>query len=364
MKRVLHVVSILDRGGMENYIMNIYRHIDREKIQFDFLVHHMRRGQLEDEIENLGGTIYHASVLDDFNICQYKKYLKSIYANGQYQIVHGHLGSTAYWYLGEAERSGIPWRILHSHCASHTKSLKGYAKWAMFQFSPIHANVRLACSEEAGKYLFKKSTFEKALNGIDVDHFLYSDIVRRNVRSKLGIQNNFVVGHVGRFTSEKNHSFIIQVFKKLKESIPNALLLLIGDGQLKEKIEQKVVALGIQNSVLMMGIQFDCSPFYQAMDAFILPSIYEGLPLSGIEAQCAALPCLFSDNVSKEVQISFSSSFLPIGIKNTGIWVDALTKIQGQHIERNLQKIDASRFDAVTIAKSMEQRYATLWRII
>ena len=363
MKRVLHVVSILDRGGMENYIMNIYRHLDRKKIQFDFLVHHKRRGLLEDEIERLGGNIYHATILDDCNIFRYKKYLKSIYAGGQYEIVHGHLGSTAYWYLGEAERSGIPWRILHSHCANHAMSIKGVAKHVMFQFSPIYANVRFACSEKAGKYMFKNQTFEETPNGIDVSHFLYSQAMRREVRNKLGFQDHFVVGHVGRFTSEKNHSFIISIFQKLKEYIPNALLLLVGDGQLKEKVKQKVVALGIEDSVVMTGIQPDCAQFYQAMDVFILPSIYEGLPLAGIEAQCAALPCLFSDNVSTEVRISPLSFFLPIGNRNIDIWINALIKIQSQRTERELQKVDAARFDSVEVAKSMEQRYAMLWRM-
>lgn len=322
MIRILHVVSIMDRGGMESYIMNMYRNIDHTTMQFDFLVHHAKKGAFEDEIHALGGTVYHTTFLDDFNLLRYQKALRRIYASGNYRVVHGHLGSTACLYLSEAEKMGIPWRILHAHCSNHTKSLKGILKHIMFGYGPQYANIKFACSQKAGEYLFRQQPFEEIPNGISIDHFLFSQMQRSTFRKRLNLTNEYVIGHVGRFTAEKNHAYLFEVFQKLHQQIPEAVLLLIGDGPLKKKMQSKAVAMGIDASVRFMGLQADCAPFYQAMDAFVMPSLYEGLPLSGIEAQCAGLPCVFSTTVSPEIQIGSNVSFLPIDKTTEMEWVN------------------------------------------
>lgn len=362
MIRILHVVSVMDVGGMESYIMNMYRRIDRTQVQFDFLVHHMRRGAFEDEIEALGGHVYHLSVIDDLNLLKYKRDLRALFsAHPEYRIVHGHLGSTAYWYLGEAKRQGVPWRILHSHCPGRINTLKGYVKHMLFYLSPVHANIHLACSDNAGRYQFRKGAFEVVPNGIDVPRFRFSAQSRQEVRSRLGIDDRFVVGHVGRFYYEKNHAYMLDILRALKEKAPDAMLMLLGEGKLMEDIRRRAQEMSLEDSVLFMGLQKDCAPYYQAMDAFIMPSIYEGLPLAGIESQCASLPCLYSDTVSAEAKISPLTQYLPIGEENVGRWAEELLRIRACGPDRAGFQCDCGAFDTAVSARKMVRRYQTLW---
>lgn len=361
MMRILHVVSVMDMGGMENYIMNLYRKIDRSKLQFDFLVHHGRRGVFEDEIEVLGGRVYHTTLMDDFNLVRYIQDLNKLFRHTEYQIVHGHLGSTAFFYLGVAKHHGVSARILHSHCPGHPNTVKGYIKHVLFYLSPIYANVRLACSAQAGKYQFRNATFEIVPNGIDVDRFRFDENVRNDVRRKLGLERCFVVGHVGRFYYEKNHAYLLRIFQELKKQEPDAVLLLLGDGVLMEQTRAQARTMGLEDSVRFMGVICDCAPYYQAMDAFVLPSIYEALPLTGIEAQCAGLPCLFSEEVSSEVKLDAQAAFLPIGFENVQMWVDKLVEVQKQGIARHRPLLGAERFDAGINAQKMVARYEALW---
>lgn len=360
MIRVLHVVSIMDRGGMESYIMNIYRCIDRTTMQFDFLVHHAKKGAFEDEINALGGNVYRTTFLDDFNLLRYREALRRIYADGDYRVIHGHLGSTACLYLSEAEKMGVPWRILHAHCSNHTKSLKGVLKHIMFGYGPQYANIKLACSQRAGEYLFRQKPFEETTNGIAVEHFLFSQMQRNAFRKQLNLTRKYVIGHVGRFTAEKNHAYLLEVFKKLHRKIPEAVLLLVGEGPLKKKMQNKVSIMGLDTSVCFMGMQADCAPFYQAMDVFVMPSLYEGMPLSGIEAQCAGLPCVFSSTVSPEIKIDSLVSFLPINKSAQIEWVNLLQQLYECKNERKKQRQAFAEFDVQILAHQMEERYKAL----
>lgn len=361
MMRILHVVSVMDMGGMENYIMNLYRKIDRSKLQFDFLVHHGRRGAFEDEIEALGGRIYHTTLMDDFNLVRYIQDLSKLFSHAEYKIVHGHLGSTAFFYLGIAKRHGATARILHSHCPGHPNTVKGYIKHFLFYLSPIYANIHLACSAQAGKYQFRKAAFEIVPNGIDVDRFRFDEKSRNDVRRNLGLESCFVVGHVGRFYYEKNHAYLLRIFQELKKQKADAVLLLLGDGALMEQTRAQARAMGLEDSVRFMGVIGDCAPYYQAMDAFVLPSIYEALPLVGIEAQCAGLPCLFSAAVSAEVKLDAQTAFLPIGLENVQMWADKLLDISKQGMDRHRPLLGAERFDAGINAQKMAVRYKALW---
>lgn len=362
MMRILHVVSIMDVGGMESYIMNMYRRIDRTKVQFDFLVHHARRGAFEDEIESLGGHVYHTTLIDDFNLIKYLKDLNRLFGgHPEYKIVHGHLNSTAFFYLGAAKKHGVRHRILHCHCPGKVNSLKGNIKHMVSQLSPLHAGIRLACSTEAGEYLFKKRSFEVIPNGVDAARFRYNPASRSDVRSRLGLGDRFVIGHVGRFYPEKNHGYILDVFKRVKERIPDAALILLGEGALMDSAREKAKALGIADSVHFLGLIRDCAPYYQAMDVFMMPSLYEGLPLTGLEAQFASLPCLFSDTVSPEVEFSPEVRFLPIGSENIGRWADALEEIGRRKIDRTSFAPYDGKFDAAVSAETMIARYTKLW---
>lgn len=362
MMRVLHVVSVMDMGGMENYIMNLYRRIDRSELQFDFLVHHGRRGVFEDEIEALGGCVYHTTLMDDFNLLKYKRNLKRLFEDTPYEVVHGHLGSTAWFYLGAAKRGGVPVRILHSHCPGHPNTMKGYIKHILFRFSPIHANVCLACSDAAGKYQFRKTAFETVPNGIDVERFRFNERLRNDLRKALHLDGCFVVGHVGRFYCEKNHAYLLRIFQALRERVPNAVLLLLGDGALMQNTKALAEEMGLTQDVRFMGVIRDCAAYYQAMDAFVLPSLYEALPLVGIEAQCAGLPCLFSSNVSAEVKLDAQTAFLPIGSEDVRLWTDRLAEIRDCPPDRRRSLRGVERFDAGIHAQRMTARYQALWR--
>ena len=204
--RVLQVVASLNAGGMENYIMNLYRMVDKSKVQFDFVVHHAAVGLYEDEIHELGGKIYHFTVLDDKNVVKYISELNRFFdEHKEYQIIHGHLSSLAVFYLGVAKKYNVPWRIAHSHGAGFLHTLKGTAKYLLFRTTKWNANVRLACSTEAGKYLYGKDTFEFVPNGIDVDRFTFDENKRIEMRKMLGIRDEYVIGH-GRHIEQRRTS--------------------------------------------------------------------------------------------------------------------------------------------------------------
>ncbi len=360
--RVLHVVGAMEYGGMETFIMNLYRQIDRDEVQFDFLVHHKRRGAFEDEIETLGGKVYHTSIIDDGNFIKYRHDLRTFYQNHpEYRIVHGHLGSMAFWYLGAAKKHGVPWRILHSHVPSYVKSVKGYAKNALFKLSPLYANINFACSPEAGKYQFQNRSFEIIPNVIDVTRFRYNENVRAETRNELNINNCFVVGHVGRFFTEKNHVFLLQMFQQLRKENSNAVLMLIGGGPLFEKTKQQAKELGLENSVLFLGLQENTAPYYQAMDAFVLPSLYEGFPLTGIEAQCAGLPCLFTDRTSSNILLLPGSKKLSVENNAVADWVNALAEISRSSVNREALPPQIMEHDSRTVAEKMTALYKQLW---
>ena len=358
--RILHVVPNMDSGGIENLIMNIYRNIDRTKIQFDFIVHYNRKCFFDDEIESLGGKIYRFPVLEDKNIFKYINSLKKFFKeHKEYKVIHGHMASLAYIYLGIAKKNGIPIRIAHSHGTSHLKSLKGYVKYIMFKFAKYNANYYYACSTEAGEYLFgKKYNFEFIPNAIELDRFKYNLLTRNKIRKELKIENNIVIGHVGRFNLQKNHEFLIDIFSKIVKQVPNAVLILVGKGELENTIKDKVLTMGIHDNVKFLGVRKDIANIYQGFDLFLMPSIFEGLPLTGIEAQESGLPCIFSDSITKEVKISDYAFFYSLK-KSAEEWSNfVLSKI---NLKRQNAKINDELFDIKKMSKKMEKKYLNFY---
>lgn len=362
MIRILQVVSIMNAGGMENYIMNLYRQMNRDDIQFDFLVHHKARGLYEDEIERMGGKIYHFSVLDNRNIVNYCSELDTFFkGHKEYRIIHGHLSSLAVFYLGIAKKNSVPWRIAHSHGAGFLHTSKGVAKYLLFRTAKWNANVRLACSSEAGRYLYGNDPFVFVPNGIDTGRFAFQPEVRAKIRDDLHIQDRFVFGHVGRFNLQKNHKFLLQVFSQVLKTRPDAVLLLLGDGELFLEMENLAKEMGISGSVIFAGVHKDVENFYQAMDVFVLPSEFEGLPVTGIEAQYAGLPCFFSDRITREVAITPGAQFLEIGRNGLERWVQALCETSCNP-NRACIELTTDIYDINTAAQNMIERYHALWR--
>lgn len=311
--RILHAVPDMNAGGIENYIMNMYRSIDRTCFQFDFLFHHKQESFFDEDIRALGGSIVRLPVLDDRNLVKYTKDLHELFSSSEWQIVHGHIASLAGIYLKIAEQEGVPIRIAHSHGTSFLRTPKGYAKKLLFTQARKYANVRLACSSEAGRYLFGNMPFRLAKNAIDTRRFSFNEASRRSLRRYLNVEDDaFVIGHVGRFNLQKNQTFVLDIFEEVLRKNSHAYMLFVGEGEVKPDIQRKARQLGVDDRVIFQATVRNTESFYCAMDAFLLPSLFEGLPLVGIEAQCNGLPCFFSSTISREVKVTDRVVFLDL----------------------------------------------------
>lgn len=301
--RVLQVVTYMQRGGLETMLMNYYRNIDRSKVQFDFLVHRDFEADYDREILELGGKIHRLPVLNPFGPGYLKKLDQFYKEHPEYTIVHSHLDCLAGIPLKYAKKNGVPVRLAHAHNSNQTKNLKYPIKLFCRRNITKNANHLFACSEEAGKWMFQGAPFEVLHNAIDAERYIFNPVIREKMRREFGIsQDTMVVGHVGRFMPQKNHSFLLDIFAEVHRRQPNSRLLLVGEGDLEGEAKQKAKALGLGDAVIFAGVRSDVPALLQAMDAFVLPSLYEGLPLVMVEAQAAGLPCLISDKVPIECE--------------------------------------------------------------
>ncbi|MGX2961389.1 glycosyltransferase family 1 protein [Peribacillus sp. JNUCC 23] len=337
--RILHVVVNMNRGGAETLIMNLYRNIDRSKIQFDFLT--SKEGVFDDEIEKLGGIIHRVHYLTDVGHFKYQSGLDEFFSkHSSYKVVHAHMDKMSGIVLRSAKKAGIPIRISHSH---NTQSEGGFAakmyKWYAGKFIIQNATNFFACSNKAAQWLFEGEERNARLlkNGIEYEPFAFSADIRNVVREELAIEaQTFVLGHVGRFAHQKNHSFLIDIFAEFYKNNKNSILVLVGDGPLKKEIQEKVTKLQLDSKVKFIGIRSDINRILQAFDVFVFPSFHEGLPVSLIEAQAAGLPCLISDQISKEVDLGIQLiQYLPINF--TGNWASQLNKTANHPNKRKIE---------------------------
>ncbi|RLQ96282.1 glycosyltransferase family 1 protein [Falsibacillus albus] len=302
--RILHIVVNMNRGGAENLIMNLYRKMDRSKIQFDFLT--CKSGVFDSEINQLGGKIHRIPYISEIGHFKYSKRLREFFAeNKEYWIVHSHLDKMSGLVLRAAEKAKIPIRIAHSHnTMSEGGALTKCYKWLMGCYVHHNSSHRLACSEKASKWLFGKTESMILKNGIDGQKYRFSHQNRNRIRKELDIgEDTFVVGHVGRFCHQKNHVFIINIFREIVKLKANSILLLAGGGPLQDAIEKKVNRLNLGGKVKFLGIRGDVNDLLHAFDLLLFPSHHEGLPLALVEAQASGLPCLISDVISNEVDL-------------------------------------------------------------
>lgn len=358
--RILQIVPNMQQGGLENFIMNIYRNIDRTKVQFDFLVHYNEKKFFDDEIEKLGGKIYRFSLRDDNNIIKYIKELNKFYKeHPEYKVIHCHMSSIGFLNFIIAKRNGIKVRIAHSHNANTEKSLKGFIKKILIKPLKYVSTVNFACSQKAGKFLFGNKRFEVIYNAIDVHRFEYNPDVRKKIREEYNLEDFFVVGHIGRFNVQKNHEFLIDVFNELLKSKQKLKLILIGEGELQDKIKNKVKELKIEDNVLFLGVRNNVNEFYQAMDCFVLPSFFEGLPVVGVEAQASGLTCIFSDRITKEINLTEKVKFVSINSIND--WINALKNLKlNDDRKKNLELI-YENYEIKNIAQKLECEYLKLF---
>lgn len=323
--RVLHVVVNMNRGGAETLIMNLYRNIDRSKVQFDFLT--CNKGVFDEEIKEMGGRIHRIPYVTSVGHQGYIKSLQKFFQENQnYRIVHSHMDKMSGFVLKAAKNKNVPVRIAHSHNTSSEggPTAKLYKWYAGKQISD-NANELYACSNAAAYWLFKKKADSVKIlkNGIEQQKFTFTPSIREKVRSSLGIKKDtLLLGHVGRFSLQKNHMFLLELFAEYRKRNSKAKLMLVGDGALKGKIMEKMRELRIEEDVLLLGIRSDINELLQAMDVFVFPSFHEGLPVTLIEAQGAGIPCVISDRISNEVDMGVGLiEKLPIGHDNLSEWI-------------------------------------------
>lgn len=303
--RILHVLQKMEAAGVQTLLMNLYRKIDRSNVQFDFLVHYTAPQFFDKEIEKLGGKIYRFSVREDYNFLKYYIDLNRFFKqHKEYKIVHGHMHTLGGIYLHVAKKWGVPVRIAHSHTNSTQYDYKRFIKIIMNHFYAMDANVLLACSKSAGEYMFGTRKFEVINNAIITDDFTFSESTRKNKRAELGIEDKFVVGNVGRFEIQKNQKFVVEIFERLCTVRPDSVLLLIGTGSMQDKIKALVTEKKLQGKVLFLGNRRDVAELYQAMDVFLMPSLFEGLGIVGVEAQAAGTPVVCTDTLPPEIDVT------------------------------------------------------------
>lgn len=357
--RVLHILQRMEAGGTQTLLMNIYRKIDRTKVQFDFLVVYKEKQFFDDEIEKIGGHVYKMSFREDLNLLKFQKDLENFFAqHKEYKIVHCHAYTIGDICLKAAKKSGIPVRIAHSHNNETVHDIKYLPKLFMQRIFTKNATDFLACSEEAGKYLFKDKPFRVIKNAIDSQNFIADINIREETRKELGLEDTFVVGHVGRLHAQKNHDFLIEVFEEIKKKKSNARLILVGTGPLEEKVKSKVEEKDLVDCVHFLRNRRDMNRIYQAMDVFVFPSLFEGLGIVSIEAQAAGVPSVCSEGVPPETDITpiYRKLQLSDGAKK---WADAaLEMAENPNAHMNMQQyvMDAG-FDIGSTAKYMEQYY-------
>lgn len=302
--RVLQVIGSMNRGGAEAMIMNLYRKIDKTKVQFDFVENTDQKAAFDDEIESYGGIIYHCPHFNGKNYIQYKKWWDDFFKKhkDEYKIVHGHIGSSASIYLSVAKKNGC-YCIAHSHNTNAKHNIKQILYNFLSYKTRFIADYFFACSKQAGLDRYGKRTvngnnYSIFNNAIDTTLYAFNKSARFEIRAELGIDDNTtLIGHVGRFNYQKNHEFLIRTFKELYKHDNSYRLVLVGDGVLKEEIIRQISELHLENVVTLTGIRSDVNKIYQAIDILVFPSRFEGLPVTLVEAQSSGLPCVISDHV-------------------------------------------------------------------
>lgn len=360
--RILQVVTYMGRGGLETMLMNYYRHIDRDLVQFDFLTHRQERAAYDDEIEALGGTIYRLPRLVPWS-GTYKKALDAFFkAHSEYRIVHVHQDCLSAVILKIAAQNGVPVRIAHSHNSAQDKNIKYLVKLYYKRYIPQYATGLFACGKNAGEWMFCGAPFQILNNAINAASYRFNAEKAEWMRQDLSIpQNALVIGHIGRFSPQKNHEFLIDIFSAVHAKDSNAYLLLVGDGGLRPKIEEKVKALGFERQVIFTGVRSDVPDLLQAMDVFLFPSLYEGLPVTMIEAQASGLPCFISEKVPLECKITEQVTQIPLQAPAEQ-WSKQILAARNMKRQDTYAEIAAAGFDIVESAKWLQDFYLEQWK--
>lgn len=362
MVRVLHYIGLLEYGGSQSFVMEIYRKIDRETLQFDFVTFPNQKVDFYDEIISLGGRVYESPQYNGKNHFEFVKWWKTFFMQHQgYRVFHCHVRSVATICISIAHKYGC-YAIAHSHSTSNGSGVASVIKNIMQFPVRFQADYMFACSDDAGKWMFgkqatTKNNFEVIYNAIDAERFGYNPQKRLEIRKELNISDKFVIGHVGRFTEPKNHMFLLEVFSEVLKSRDDACLVLIGDGEKRLEIERKINELGINDSVILVGSKSNTCDYYQAMDVFVFPSLWEGLGIVAIEAQVSGLHCVVSERIPREVDIGSNLICIIELAKGASKWKDAIISYADVERVSRIDEVKASGYDVVHNAKKMQDFY-------
>lgn len=364
--RVLHNIVLMDTGGIETLVMNLYRNIDRERLMFDFLVHRPQEGYYEKEIKSYGGKIFRTTPFNPAKIKPFKQECMKVFEeHPEYKVFHAHQELNL-WTLDYAHQAGVPTRIAHSHNAKTVVNLKYFFFLYEKMFIHKHCTDMFMCSPAAGEWSFGKKAVDegkvKFVKGIiDTEKFKYNEQVRREVREEYNIGDKILIGHVGRFMQQKNHMFLLDVFNEIHKRNPNTMLALCGNGRLEDDIKKKVHDLGLDNDVIFTGVvgsvNVQTCRLYQAYDLYLFPSLWEGLPLTCVEAQTAGLPLLISDVIAKETVATGNVTQFSL-TKTPEEWakkaLDILDKYQRHNCQQEVKK---AGFDVRDTASWLQEFY-------
>ncbi|UOQ48471.1 glycosyltransferase [Gracilibacillus caseinilyticus] len=362
--RILHVVDQLDRGETATMILNVYRNIDRNKVQFDFLT--MMEGEFDEEVRRLGGHLYRISSLNEVGWKEYQKSLRQFFKGHRFYIVmHCHLDQLNTFPLIEAKRVGIPVRIAHSHNTGAEENSQ--QKW-LYSLSgtlvTVFATDYFACSIEAAKWLFKHKAKQTSIihNALDLDQISISASVRKQVREALKVkQHDFVIGHAGALSQQKNHAFLLDLFVGFRRRIPQTKLILIGDGSLKGAITERIKQYRLQDFVEVIDWKGNADKWIHAFDVVVYPSLHDGFPTSLVKTQYAGIPILASDRISEEIDLGNELiEFIPLHDKAR--WLESIHAIYEKQYRKptDITILKKKGLDIQTVARQTEETYLEL----
>ncbi len=354
MKRILHVIGSLSTGGAQSFLLNLYSSINREELQFDFLVYGNAKEEYDDFVTKLGGKIFHIQKYKIYNGHEYINSFKSIINKNKnrWVAVEIHTELDAGILSKACQKLNIRC-IAHAHSASFGLGIKGFIRGKTYKILRRHVDIPFACSKQAALNRYGKKIGEKAYilnNGIDLAKFRYSPIFRDKIRTQYHISPSWTVyGHTGRFHESKNHMFLLEVFKDIKSIDKNTKLILVGDGELLDQCKSYAKELKIENDVIFAGSQIDVNKFYSAFDKLIMPSKYEGIPLTMIEAQANGLPILASTGIDNHSKLVETVKFMDLscGAKQ---WAEAAVSLDSSDRERMYLNSAFKPYDIKSIA--------------
>lgn len=370
--RVLQVVPSLNRSaGVARVVYNWHQFHDEKRVHFDYLHHSSRNGVLlhdsryDEELRADGSQVFTVHYAAD-NFGQFASEMKHTIEKigGDYDIMHCHMPNSAFIALREAKKAGIQNRIVHSHLNSSSDNLFHRVRnYPLNALGEMYATDRIACSREAGRYLFGSKPFTIINNGIALKDFVYNKTRRNDLREQLGLDASAaVIGCVGRFARQKNFPFAIRAFAQLHRVNPATKMVILGDGVDRREVEDVIRSENVENAVRLLGVREDMNELYSVMDVFFMPSLYEGLPVSAVEAQASGLPCVYSTGVPKETDITDTGTFLPLDA-DMSQWVESLGKAieTGRHME-NLAMLKAQGYSAEANAELLMRHYEAMTR--